>query len=135
MSTPKSVVPKLIDNKRKHLERTLSARQRDALLLEEAKEDKSFRKDLTDALKDSTKCIADGFQGFTQAMVQMSSVLGKSFEVFAQQSNMTPPCHPVPFTPVAYGNASAFPQGVDIGHQNIAMQQTNNYGYGRNYTQ
>ena len=74
MSTPKSVVPKLIDNKKKHLDRTLSARQRDALLLEEAKEDKSFR-----------------------------------------------------FTPTAYGNSSAFPPGVDIGHQKVAMQQTNNY--------
>ena len=133
-STPKSVVPKLIDNKRKHLERTLSARQRDALLLEEAKEDKTFRKDLTDALKDSTKCIADGFQGFTQAMVQMSSVLGKSFEAFAQQSNMAPPSHPVQFTPVGYANAPTYPQPFDIGHQNIAVQQTNNYGYGSDYT-
>ena len=38
---------------------------------------------LTDAFKDSTKCIADGFHSFKQAMVQMSSVLGKSFEAFA----------------------------------------------------
>jgi hypothetical protein len=37
-------MPKLIDNKRRHLERTLSAKQRDALLLEEAKEDQSFGK-------------------------------------------------------------------------------------------
>ena len=49
-STPKSV---------------LSARQRDVLLLEEVKEDKTFRKDRTHASKDSTKCFADGFQVFT----------------------------------------------------------------------
>ena len=61
MLAPKSNVPKLIDNKRRHLERTLSAKQRDALLLQEAQDDKSFRKDLTDALKESTKCIAEGF--------------------------------------------------------------------------
>lgn len=32
-------VPKLIDNKRKHLEKKLSAAQRDGLLIKEAKED------------------------------------------------------------------------------------------------
>ena len=101
----------------------MSARQRDALLLEEAKEDKTLRKDLTDALKlkDSTKCISYGFQSFTQAMVQTSSVLGKSFEAFAQQSNMDSPSHPVQFTPVGYANAPTYPQPFEIGHQNIAV--------------
>ena len=37
-----SVVPKLIDNKRKHLERKLSASKRDALFMEEAKKGKVF---------------------------------------------------------------------------------------------
>ena len=37
----------LIDNKRKHLERSLSASQRDQLLIKEAKEDAQFRKDLS----------------------------------------------------------------------------------------
>ena len=41
-------VPQLIDNKRKHLERNLSAAQRDQLLIKEAKEDSKFKKDLAD---------------------------------------------------------------------------------------
>jgi hypothetical protein len=48
-------VPKLIDDKRKHLQKTLPARQRDALLLEDAKEDKLFRRDLTDAFREIKK--------------------------------------------------------------------------------
>lgn len=41
-----SWVPKLIDNKRKHLEWDSSATQRDQLLLEEAKEDSKFKRNL-----------------------------------------------------------------------------------------
>ena len=44
-----NVVKKLIDDKRRHLERKLSAAQRDALLLEDAKEEKHFRRELSDA--------------------------------------------------------------------------------------
>ena len=134
--TPKSLVPKLIDNKRKHLQKTLSARQRDALLLEEAKEDKSFRRDLTDALKESTKCIAEGFQGFTQAVVQMSAALGKSLETAAQSSNMPPSnsVHPM-MNPAAHGNIPVYPNLFEMAHQNMPMQQTNHYGYSNGYTQ
>ncbi len=49
-----SAVPKLIDNKRRHMEKSLSAAQRDQLLLNEAKEDKEIRKDLSDSLRESS---------------------------------------------------------------------------------
>ena len=38
----KSSIPALVDNKRKHLERSLSAVQRDKILINEAKEDAMF---------------------------------------------------------------------------------------------
>ena len=41
-----SCVPKLIDDKRKHLQKTPSAAQRDELLIKEAKGDALFWKDL-----------------------------------------------------------------------------------------
>ena len=44
-------ISKLVDEKRKHLERRLSASQRDELLLKEAKEDRLERKELRDMLK------------------------------------------------------------------------------------
>ena len=39
-----STVPRLIDEKRKHLEKSLSSKQRDQLLLREAREDAAFHK-------------------------------------------------------------------------------------------
>ena len=48
-----SKVPKLIYQKRKHLEKNLSAAQRDKLLFEEAKKEASFRRELSDSLKQS----------------------------------------------------------------------------------
>ena len=50
-----SVVPKLIDNKRKHLERNLSSPQRNQLLLKESMEDSKFCKELADSMRESTK--------------------------------------------------------------------------------
>ena len=44
---------KLVDNKRKHMERELSAAQRDKLLIDEAKEEKQFKKDMAQAMRDS----------------------------------------------------------------------------------
>ena len=48
------LVVKLIDKKPKHIERKLSAAQRDEILLEEAREDRMFRRDLAESLKSST---------------------------------------------------------------------------------
>ena len=41
-----SIVPRVIDNKRKHLERNILAAQRDQLFMKETKNDAEFRKDL-----------------------------------------------------------------------------------------
>ena len=48
-------VPKLIDNKRKNMERQLSASQRDQLILNESKEDAQFKKDLATAMQKSNE--------------------------------------------------------------------------------
>ena len=41
-----SIVPKVIGNKRKHLERNISAVERDQIFIKEIKSDSEFRKDL-----------------------------------------------------------------------------------------
>ena len=46
-------MPKLIDQKRKDLEKVLSPAQRDKLLFEQAKEQASFRPELSDSFKQS----------------------------------------------------------------------------------
>lgn len=45
----------LVDNKRKHLERGLSAAQLDKILIDKSKEDAMFRREMAVAMKESTK--------------------------------------------------------------------------------
>ena len=52
-------VPQLIDNKRKHLERNLSAAQRDQLLIKEAKEDSKFKRYLANVMRESSNKFAE----------------------------------------------------------------------------
>ena len=60
-----SSVTKLVDNRRKHLEKNLSAAQRDKLFLDEAKADALFRKDIARAMEESNKTFAEKFGKIT----------------------------------------------------------------------
>ncbi|XP_046843506.1 uncharacterized protein LOC124437579 [Xenia sp. Carnegie-2017] len=82
-----AMVPRLIDNKRKHLERQLSAAQRDQLLLKEAKEDAQFRKDMTDAIKQSDVTFATAMQQMSQSIAQVAQSMQMMTQVCAQQNN------------------------------------------------
>lgn len=44
MSVPHSSIPKLVDNKRKHMEKKLSQVQRDQILMNNAEEDMQMKK-------------------------------------------------------------------------------------------
>jgi hypothetical protein len=65
----KENVGKFVDDKRKHLQRNLSAAQRDKMLLDEAKEDAQFRKDMTEALRESTESFSKGVKEMSSAML------------------------------------------------------------------
>ena len=78
-----SQVPKLIDNKRKHIEKSLSASQRDQLLLAEAKEDSEFCKDLAEAMQHSTVSFSRALEGVSQSIMQIGAGLCRSFESLA----------------------------------------------------
>ena len=54
-----SIVPRLIDNTRKHLERNLSTAQRDQLFMKEMKNDVKFRKDLLQTVRESNDCFSN----------------------------------------------------------------------------
>ena len=84
-----SQVPKLIDNKRKHMQKTLSAAQRDQVLLNETKEDNQLRKDLAAAMRESTDSFAKALNGMSNSMVQIGAGICKSLEVMAH-AMMTP---------------------------------------------
>ena len=77
-------VPRLIDNKRKHLEKTLSAAQRDALLLTEAKEESKFRKDPADATREATSCFSTALKDLSNSMTQVGNGLSRPIEMMAQ---------------------------------------------------
>ena len=90
-----SCVPQLIDNKRKHLEKTLSAAQRDKMLFEEAKEDAKFRKDLTESVKESSATFAQGMKDVSKAISDMGAGLSRSIEMLSQGLNHGYAPHPV----------------------------------------
>ena len=82
--TPTSIVPKLVDNKRKHMERALSAAQRDGILLNDAKEDRVCRNKMVDVMKTSSESIASALEKVGDSMILMSNSLSRSMETLAQ---------------------------------------------------
>ena len=88
-----SCIPKLIDNKRKHLEKSLSAAQRDQLLIREAKEDAQFRRDLADAMRQSTESFAQSVKDVSKAMTDLGAGVCRSIEMLSramQQPGVSP---------------------------------------------
>ena len=79
-----SCIPQLIDNKRKNLERNLSAAQRDQLLFKEARDDSQFRKDMADAMRESTKCFTESINAVSKSMTDLGSGISRSIEMMAQ---------------------------------------------------
>ena len=81
--TKTNVVPKLIDNKRKHLEKNLSASQRDKLLFAEAKEDAKFKIDLAESLRLSSESFAKSLEQVSNSMVNVGNSMCRSIEMLA----------------------------------------------------
>ena len=91
-------VPQLLDNKRKHLERSLSAAQRDKMLFEEAKEDGKFRKEFAESVKESSTTFAQGIKDVSKAILDMGAGLSQSIEMLSQglrHGHPPGPPHPV----------------------------------------
>ena len=71
------------------MQKTLSAAQCDQLLLNEAKEDNQFRKDLAAAIRESINSFSKALDGMSNSMVQIGAGISRSFEVMAH-AMMTP---------------------------------------------
>ena len=78
-------VYQLNDNNRKHLEKALSAAQRNKMLLEEAKEDARFRKEMTDSMKESSTTFAHGIKDVSKAILEIGAELSRSNEMLSQE--------------------------------------------------
>lgn len=80
----------LVDDKRKHLERRLSASQRDSLLLKEAKEDREERKEFREMMKNANDSFVHALDNMSQSMLSISNAIARSMEAFGNSSRPVP---------------------------------------------
>ena len=97
-----------MDNKRKHLEKNLSAAQRDKILLDEAREDALFRKDIAKAMEESNKTFSESVQKLSTSIETMSGCISNSIEKLAQAMCYQAPA-PMQMQPV---NQNMFYQNI-----------------------
>jgi hypothetical protein len=90
---PKDHVAVLVDDKRKHLEHRLSASQRDALLLKEAKEDREERKEFRDMLKNANDSFVHALNNMSQSMLSINNAIARSMETFSNTAHSRAICH------------------------------------------
>ena len=76
-------VPKLIDNKRKYLQKALSAAQRNHMLINEAKEETKFRRELAESMKQSSTRLSDVIKDIGSSMKQRGEGISHSMELLA----------------------------------------------------
>lgn len=63
------------------MERQLSAAQQDQLLMQESKVDSQFKKDMTEAIKQSDQTFANAMQQMSQSIVQVAEGLTQSMKI------------------------------------------------------
>ena len=82
-------VPKLIDNKRKHLEKRLTSAQRDQKLLEAAKEDTFMRGEM-DCFKESSRSTAQGTENMSETMKGLTQGITQGIAILADALTRQP---------------------------------------------
>ena len=76
-------VLKLSDNKERHLEKQLSARQRDALFIQEIKDDAPFHKDSTGVITQLDETFAMVIQQMSSSVLQVAQLMTRSIEMLS----------------------------------------------------
>ena len=90
-----NVIPKLIDNKRVHLEKKLSSSQRDSILLAEAREDIALRKEVINSINNSNEVFSNAMTGISDSIKILSETMAKSMQTLAQCMNPPQPQIPL----------------------------------------
>ena len=92
-----SSIPKLVDNKRKHMEKCLSQAQRDQFLMSNAKDDAIMKKDMLRAFEKSNKTLEDAISKMTDCLTTLGNGIAQAMQMFATaMSNPNPtPAHNV----------------------------------------
>ena len=76
-------IPKLIDDRRKHLQKKLCASDRDQILLNESREDSQFKRDLAEAIRQSNELFARSTKELSQSMLAMAPGITKPAEILS----------------------------------------------------
>ena len=99
-----NVVPKLIDNKRKHLEKSLSAAQRDQILVNDMKRDAEFRHNLVEIMRESNENFANSIKEISKSMADLSKGLCNSMQLLSHTlaSQVSPPQFPMQHQNIFY---------------------------------
>ena len=77
----------LIDEKRKHLEKLLSSKQRDQLLFREAREDAIFCLKLCHSIRQSNDQFADAMKTMSNSFVQVAECMKYSMDTLLAINN------------------------------------------------
>ena len=77
-------IPQLIDDKRRHLEKRLSASERDAVLMREAREDITLRKEIISAINESNKSFSASMKDVSESMKVLGETMKMSMELLAK---------------------------------------------------
>ncbi len=108
---PVNPTPKFVDNKRKKLEKQLSAKQRDMVLMDAAKKEIQLKTTIAHGLLDSNKSInntigqmAESINSLGAGLVQGFSLLAQALSQNQQQQNY--PVHGIPFQPMPMAQMS-----------------------------
>lgn len=91
---PLNQVPKLIDDKRKKMERQLSAAQRDRLFLQDEKEEKEFRRYLCRSIQESNAVFAESLKAISSSMAILASTLQQNVQQPTMPMNPKTPTQP-----------------------------------------
>ena len=91
-----SNIPKLVDNKRRHMEKSLSQAQRDHPLMSTTKEDLLMKKDILEAFERSNKTLDDSITKKTTCLTSLGEGIASGMRLLAM-ALANPPANPRPW--------------------------------------
>ena len=105
-----SNIPKLVDNKRKHMEKSLSQAQRDQFLMTASKDDLHMKKNMIDAFDRSNKTLDESISKMTACLTSIGDGIASGMQMLAMAlANPSPPVnYPQPNYPPQFGNYGSF---------------------------
>ena len=135
-----SAVPRLLDNKRKQMEKALSQSKRDQILMNSAKEDLIMKNQMIASLEDSNKSLQGTMQKTTESLSAMAKGSSSEMRMIAMAMSGPTQQHFQPFHPLDHSshgmmyqsNMYGSPRGYNSG--NSPVPEFSGQGSGRSHT-